>query len=82
MDEQRAAMCDGKERFVSPQLAHDVLRKRKKSGKGAKRQVYRCKHCSGWHIGQPDPPPPVGVRTYRDPGTASMSGIRRPPPRH
>lgn len=44
-------MCDGKVRFDSPQLAHAVARRRKRT-KGLQ-QVYRCRHCNGYHQGTP-----------------------------
>jgi hypothetical protein len=57
---RRLADCVGKEPFASPQLARKVLRRRKvasnhRRGKEhrdrAKCDVYRCPHCSLFHIG-------------------------------
>lgn len=38
--------CTGKARFDSAKLAHLVQRRGHKV-----RQVYRCRHCGGWHLG-------------------------------
>lgn len=57
---RRLADCVGKEPFSSPQLAKKVLRRRTKVSRhrrGAVRkeraqsEVYRCPHCSLFHIG-------------------------------
>lgn len=56
------ARCAGKVRFASPALAHEVanrrpanhaLRRRRSSQRANIRNVYRCPHCGGWHLGTP-----------------------------
>jgi hypothetical protein len=48
--------CTGKVRFDSPALAASVAKERKGFGPATKgdrrtRDVYRCQHCNGWHLG-------------------------------
>lgn len=47
----RAAQCDGKERFASYDAGAFVAARLHRRGSMAGRSVYRCPHCSGWHIG-------------------------------
>lgn len=44
-----ASQCAGKEPFATPQLAHDVARRRQREHKN--NEAYRCAHCGFWHIG-------------------------------
>lgn len=46
----QASMCDGKQPYASPALAHSINRKRNKMGKNG--QVYRCLCCGLYHIGR------------------------------
>jgi hypothetical protein len=46
----RQSSCEGKARFSSPNLALRVLRRRSNRDRPP-RQVYRCHHCGGWHLG-------------------------------
>ena len=48
--------CEGKERFGSPGLANEVVKRRNRMKKARKLDdrhlvSYRCFHCGGWHIG-------------------------------
>lgn len=57
MNEMRLAACFGKEAFESAALAHQVQRRRAKSGSHRAesrrdQEAYRCRHCSLWHIGK------------------------------
>lgn len=46
---RRISKCWGKETFTRPGLALKIVRRdRNKKGQ---MEVYRCQHCSGWHIG-------------------------------
>jgi hypothetical protein len=45
IDAERAASCEGKDPFDSPQQAWAVLAKSKSA-----RQVYRCRFCGKFHI--------------------------------
>lgn len=45
-----ASQCTGKERFGTPQLAHDIARRRQREHKS--NEAYRCDYCGFWHIGQ------------------------------
>jgi len=47
----RAAQCDGKEAFPSFDAGSFVAKRLHRRGSMAGRSVYRCPHCSGWHIG-------------------------------
>lgn len=47
----RAASCEGKASFESAVLARDIVQRMHKHGTVAM-IAYRCKYCSGWHIGQ------------------------------
>lgn len=51
MDQRRAnnATCDGKEQFVSFDLADAIAKKRSRRGK--KGNVYKCGTCHAFHIG-------------------------------
>lgn len=44
-----AAMCAGKEAFDTPQIAHEVVKKRLR--RGIKVEAYRCHVCARWHLG-------------------------------
>lgn len=50
-DQGRAAMCVGKERYETPQLAAKVCKRRRRSG--LKVEPYRCLVCSSFHLGFP-----------------------------
>jgi len=50
IDEQEVATCYGKEPFDSFSLAEKVASRRRKRGKPS--QVYRCRFCGRFHIGQ------------------------------
>lgn len=43
----RAQQCEGKQRFDSPHIGYRINRRKK----APKRDVYRCPHCGGWHLG-------------------------------
>ena len=48
--------CTGKVRFDSALLATQVSKDRRGYGPATKgdrrtREVYRCQHCNGWHLG-------------------------------
>lgn len=55
------ARCIGMVRFASPALAYQVAqrglprgkRRRRSSQRANVRNVYRCPHCGGWHLGAP-----------------------------
>jgi hypothetical protein len=48
----RAASCEGKEPFASPELAKlAVTRMRRRGGEKASAAAYRCQHCGQWHVG-------------------------------
>jgi hypothetical protein len=44
-DEDKAAICDGKEAFE--RRSHAVAAARRRKG----REVYRCQNCRKWHVG-------------------------------
>ena len=45
--------CEGKAKFESAALAHEVLtRKQRKARHGRRMKTYRCKVCGSWHIGE------------------------------
>lgn len=48
-----AAMCTGKQSFVSQSMADKVAKRRRRSNRDKfERQVaYKCKSCRAWHIG-------------------------------
>ena len=46
----RAAACIGKQAFATPQLAHEIVARRR-SRKA--REVYRCPYCGRFHVGRP-----------------------------
>lgn len=46
------AGCQGKRRFESFTLADEVNKARKYGRSNARRGVYRCPACQGWHIGR------------------------------
>lgn len=56
--ENRAAMCEGKEAFETPQMAHRVAKRRREFCV----EPYRCRFCGLFHIGKPIPKPPKGER--------------------
>lgn len=41
----------GKEMYVSPALAHQIVRRMNGHRRGSKMNVYRCNACHRWHIG-------------------------------
>lgn len=47
----RAALCDGKEPFDSPNIGRAALKRiqRRKGAGGA--HLYRCNYCGKWHVG-------------------------------
>lgn len=45
------ASCFGKERFAKPVVAHRALRRMKAVIRHSSLNVYKCKRCGGWHIG-------------------------------
>lgn len=47
--EYRITSCAGKVPFVSAKLAHEVNKRR--TGRGMRGTVYRCRVCGVWHIG-------------------------------
>ncbi|WP_313349363.1 hypothetical protein [Paracoccus sp. (in: a-proteobacteria)] len=63
-----AAMCEGKEAFASPKLAHIAAKRRK----GGPREVYHCRACNQWHVGTPMPKRPKPERKMLRP----RNGVR------
>jgi hypothetical protein len=51
------SQCAGKEAFRDLRLAENVASRRRRAGH--KVRVYRCPHCSAWHMGTP----PVGKKS-------------------
>lgn len=53
LNDKAISQCEGKERFESMEIAHQVARRRRR---GSKRDVpggaYRCRFCKGYHIGR------------------------------
>lgn len=51
-----ASQCQGKVGFEPARLAHDINQRRGRRGKGRgqKREVYKCRWCSKWHLGRSD----------------------------
>lgn len=47
----KSNQCDGKVRFESAALAHQVVSRRRSQGKTG--VTYRCPHCGIWRIGTP-----------------------------
>lgn len=54
------ASCTGKVAFLTWELAHRIIERRRKSelSKHEPQTVYRCPHCRQWHIGTRAPRPP------------------------
>lgn len=50
MPNPEVSACLGKEAFATPQLAHEVITKRRSRDP---RQVYRCRYCGKFHVGRP-----------------------------
>lgn len=50
--EFKMAACEGKARFESAVLAHEVLRRRNRQRNKEKGSAYHCKLCGGWHLGR------------------------------
>lgn len=46
-----SAGCDGKERFKTYELAGRVKERQRKRRDSQRLQVYRCRSCNGFHIG-------------------------------
>lgn len=50
--EKRMASCDGKHPFADFGIANQVAKRQNRNNDRAKVQVYRCPHCSQYHIGK------------------------------
>lgn len=61
--ESRAAMCEGKKGFDTPQLAHRVASR----SRDYELQAFRCVFCGLWHLGTPQPKRPKRERTIYKP---------------
>lgn len=61
--------CSGKVAFDTPELAHEVRRRRTRNGAVCK--VYKCRGCRKWHLAPPmkrskTAPRPPRLRNYED----------------
>jgi hypothetical protein len=53
-DDRRRQQCAGKQRFATQSEANTIAGRSKRRHAGQKRclEVYRCRWCQGWHVGQ------------------------------